>query len=288
MKNITILGLGAMGSRLAANLLRAEYNVTVWNRSPDVAQALANQGAIVAPTPRAAAQGAAVVLAMVTDNEASHAVWLDPENGAAAGLSAQAIAVECSTLTVPWTKKLATTVENHGATFLDAPLVGSRPQAEAGKLTFLVGGPAETLAQVQDVLRAAGGSAIHHVGGVGQGMALKLAVNALFGIQVAALAEVLALLAKLGISDAQALACLSELPILSPAARLAGGLMVGQNHAPLFPIALVEKDFRYVLETAEAVGAATPASAAIHTLFQAAIAQGYGGDNITGIAQLQG
>lgn len=288
MKKVTVLGLGAMGTRLATNLIAAGYPITVWNRSPAPAQAFAAQGARLASSPRAAAQGADIVIAMVTDNNASQAIWLDPNTGALAGLGPQTIAVESSTLTIPWIYELATAMEQGGVAFLDAPVVGSRPQAEAGKLSYLVGGRAETLAQVEDVLLAAGGAAVHHVGPVGQGMALKLAVNALFGIQVAALAEILSLLAKLGLPNDQALDILGEMPVLSPAACLAGNLMVANNHAPLFPIDLVEKDFRYVLETAQAAGAATPAAAAVHALYKVAIAQGYGGDNITGIAQLQG
>ncbi len=288
MKKITVLGLGAMGTRLATNLIAAGYPITVWNRSPAPAQAFAAPGAHVALSPRAAVQGADIVIAMVTDNNASRAIWLDPDTGALAGLGPQTIAVESSTLTIPWIHELAAAMEQAGVAFLDAPVVGSRPQAEAGKLSYLVGGRAETLAQVEDILLAAGGAAVHHVGPVGQGMALKLAVNALFGIQVAALAEMLNLLSKLGLANAPALTLLGETPVLSPATRLAGSLMVAHDHAPLFPIDLVEKDFRYVLETAQAVGATTPATAAVHALYQAAIAQGYGEDNITGIAQLQG
>ncbi|MBE9109901.1 NAD(P)-dependent oxidoreductase [Nodosilinea sp. LEGE 07298] len=288
MQNITVLGLGAMGTRLAINLIKAGYTVTVWNRSPAPAKTLVAQGASVAPSPRAAAQDADVVLAMVTDNDASRAIWLDPETGALGGMGSGAIAVELSTLTVAWIQALATAMENSGIAFLEAPAVGSRPQAEASKLTYLVGGRAETLAQVQHILLGAGGSTVHHVGPVGQGMALKLAVNALFGIQVAALAELLGLLDNLGLPPAQALDLLGELPIISPAARLAGNLMVANNHAPLFPIDLVEKDFRYVLETAQAVGAAAPAATAIHALYQKAVAQGLGGHNITGIAQHRG
>lgn len=288
MKNIAVLGLGAMGTRLATNLVNAGYPITVWNRSPSPTQTLAALGAKVAPSPRAAVQGADLVMAMVTDNEASRAIWLDPETGALGGMAEGAIAIESSTLTIPWIQELATAMENQGVDFLDAPVVGSRPQAEAGKLIYLVGGQAETLAQVEDSLRAAGSAAVHHVGPVGQGMALKLAVNALFGIQVAALAELLGLLEKLGLPNDKALAILGETPVLSPVARMTGNLIATNNHAPLFPIDLVEKDFRYALETAQAAGVTIPASAAVHALYRDAIAQGYGGDNITGIAQRQG
>lgn len=288
MKTIAVLGLGAMGTRLATNLINAGYAVTVWNRSPTPAQSLGAQGAKVAPSPRAAVQGAEIAIAMVTDNDASRAIWLDPDTGALGGMDKGAIAIESSTLTIPWIHELAKAMERSGVAFLDAPVVGSRPQAEAGKLIYLVGGRAETLTQVKDVLQAAGGAAVHHVGAQGQGMALKLAVNALFGIQVAALAELLSLLESLGVANDQALAILAETPVLSPVARMTGNLIATNNHAPLFPIDLVEKDFRYALETAQGAAATIPTVAAVHALYKEAIAQGYGGDNITGIAQRQG
>jgi 3-hydroxyisobutyrate dehydrogenase len=180
--------------------------------------------------------------------------------------------------------ELAIGVERQGAKFLDAPVVGSHPQAEAGKRIYLVGGNAETTKAVAPVLSAAG--SIQAVGAVGQGTAMKLAVNALVGIQVAALAEMVGMLQKQGLEIGAAMQCLNELPVISPAAKLAGNLMLTHNHAPLFPIALVEKDFRNVEQSAQAVNAEVPVASAVRQMYQSAIAQGYGNDNLTGIAQL--
>ncbi|MBE9014636.1 NAD(P)-dependent oxidoreductase [Chroococcidiopsidales cyanobacterium LEGE 13417] len=286
MSRIAVLGIGAMGSRVAQNLLKANHQVIVYNRTAEKAMPLVNQGAVYAATPREAAAQADIVISMVADNEVSRSVWLDSTIGAVLGLRKDAIAIESSTLTVDWTTELAKEIASRGVAFLDAPVVGSRPQADAGKLIYLVGGEAETLAKVQDILLSAGASAVHHVGSNGQGMAMKLAVNALFGIQVAALAEIVGMLTKNGITSAKAIECLGELPVISPAAKVAGNLMLAQNHAPLFPIELVEKDFRYVIQTAQAVEALIPTSAAVRDVYQTAIADGYGSDNITGVAQL--
>ncbi|MEM8639957.1 MAG: NAD(P)-dependent oxidoreductase [Cyanobacteria bacterium P01_G01_bin.54] len=289
MKTIAILGVGAMGQRLAQRLLAAQHPVIVYNRTPEKTQALQAQGAQLAATPRQAAEQADIVISMVTDDAASRQIWLEPETGAIAGLQANlnkgAIAIESSTLTVAWTKELASKLQQQGIPFLDAPVVGSRPQAEAGQLIYLVGGNGAILAQVQDLLLRIGG-AVHHVGANGQGMAMKLAVNALFGIQVAALAEILGLLAQQGLTPADALSCLAELPILSPAAKGAGNLMLAGRHAPLFPIALVAKDFRYALAAGQPMNAAMPTVQAVGEVYQRAIASGYGSDNITGILQL--
>ena len=286
MKRIAVLGAGAMGSRMVQNLLSAGYQVVLYNRTADTLEPLLSQGAVYAATPKEAAEQTDIVISMITNDDASRSVWLDPKTGAALGLGKDAIAIESSTLTVDWTRELAAKIGSRGAAFLDAPVVGSRPQAEAGKLIYLVGGKAEVLAQVQPILLSAGASTIHHIGSVGQGMTMKLAVNALLSIQVAALAEMLGILTQSGVASQKAMECLSELPVMSPAAKGAGNLMVANHHAPLFPIELVEKDLRYVIQAGQASGTLTPVSAAIRDVYQEAIAQGYGNDNISGIAQL--
>jgi len=285
MSRVAILGAGAMGSRMAQNLINAGHSVFVYSRTVDKVTPLVNQGAIYCATPREAAATADVIISMVSDNEASRTIWLTPDTGAIAGLSPDQIAIESSTLTVDWVKELAAKIAGTGAAFLDAPVVGSLPQIEAQKLIYLVGGETETLTKVQEILKSAGGSIINHLGEIGKGMAMKLGVNALLGTQIAALAEIIGFLAKNGITGTQAMECLVELPVMSPVAKLYGNLMLSDNRAVLFPIALMEKDFRYVLETAESVNAVTPVSAAIQYVFQEAIAQGYGEENITSIIQ---
>jgi len=247
-------------------------------------EALVQTGETVADSPQQAAAQATIVIIMVTDDQASKAVWLDPETGAAQGLSPDTIAIESSSLTVAHTQTLATAIERCGAAFLAAPVVGSRPQAEAKQLIYLVGGEAETLTKVQDVLSATS-SAIHHVGKVGQSMTMKLAVNALFGVQVAAVAEILNLLEQQSIPLDQAMATLRELPVTSPAIKGAGNLMITHTHSPIFPIHLVEKAFRYTLQSANSIGT-IPTVSAVHGVYQDAIAQGYGANNITGTIQL--
>lgn len=286
MNTQKITVLGAMGSRIATNLLKAGYTVTVWNRSHKAVEALAATGAIVAPTPKIAVRDAKIVISMVTDSEASRSIWLDTETGALWGLHQDAIAIESSTLTVSYIRELAAKISSRGVAFLDAPVVGSRPQADSGNLIYLVGGKAETLKQAENILLSAGGGKIHHAGDIGQGMVMKLAVNALFGIQVVALAEIMGMLTKSGLELEKVIQCLGELPVISPAAKNAVNLMLMDNHTPMFPINLVEKDFRYVLETAENLDAQTPVSKVIRDIYASAIGLGYGGDNITGVARI--
>ena len=285
--NIAILGLGAMGSRMAHNLLKAGHELIVYNRTPARAEALVQAGAKLATTPKEAAIHAEIVISMVRDDDASRQVWLEQDTGAIHGLREGSLAIESSTLMLGWTQALATQTSGVGANFLDAPVVGSRPQAEAGQLIYLVGGESNSFERVKPVLEVMGGR-VEHIGPSGHGMALKLIVNALFGIQVAAMGELLGLIRKAGVNEARAVEVLSEMPVTSPAAKIAAGQMLAQNFSPMFPIDLVEKDFGYVLETAREVNAGMPTTQAVQAVFARAQAEGYGADHIAGVAKLFG
>lgn len=285
MQKVAFLGLGAMGSRIAHNLLQAGHHLSVYNRSPERAASLVAAGATLAPTPRRAAEAADIVLSMVRDDAASREVWLAPDTGALHGLRPGAIAVELSTLTPEWVEVLAGAVTSAGADFVDAPVVGTRPQAEIRQLIVLAGGEAATLERTRPVL-AATASSIHHVGPIGSGSAMKLAVNTLYGVQVAVWAEMLALLERRGIAPAHAVELLNSLPTTSPALQMAGRLMAAASYAPLFPIDLVTKDFGYALALAEELGAKSPLLATAYGVYAEARERGYGNDNIVGVRQL--
>ena len=195
MAKLAFLGLGAMGSRMAANLAAAGHDLAVWNRTADRASSLASSGARVAATPREAARDAEFVVAMLRYDEASRAVWTAPETGALSGMPAAAVAIECSTLSLAWTQELAAACSARGQAFVDAPLAGSRPQAEAKSLIFLAGGEPGPVERVRPILLQTGAT-LHHVGPAGTGMAVKLAVNTLFATQVAAMAELLEIMRK--------------------------------------------------------------------------------------------
>jgi 3-hydroxyisobutyrate dehydrogenase len=283
--NIAFLGLGAMGSRMAVNLIKAGHTLTVWNRDATKADLLLTLGAKLGSTPKAAAQSADIVMSMIRDNDASQTIWTDPETGAFAGMRKGALGIECSTLTMAHVLALGASAEGKGLRFIDAPLAGSRPQAEAAQLIFFAGGKAADVAEAEPVLKAMG-AAVHHAGDAGSGATVKLMVNALFGIQLAAMAELIGLAKKSGIDAAKAVEIIGATPIVSPAAKLAAGAMLAGNFAPMFTIELVAKDFGYVVSAAKAVDSSTPISAATLAAFEAAIAQGHGGKNITGIAAI--
>lgn len=276
-----------MGSRMAHRLLDAGHRVRVTTRSRARARALEDAGATFVESPREAARDSAVVISMVTDDEASRAVWLDETRGALGGLSSGAVAIESSTLTPAWATTLATSMEAHGATLVAAPVIGSRPQAEAGALIHLTGGPLPQVQRVRPVLQAMGSTA-HHVGDVGQAMALKLAVNTLFATQVAVWAEVIGVLRRAGVEPSTAVELLGATPVASPALRGAAAAIVAQRFEPQFPIALVHKDLDYFVGHATAAGAVVPTAAAVADLYGRACTAGHGGDNVVGVARVVG
>lgn len=282
MTRIAFLGLGAMGARMAARLIGAGHGVTVWNRTPERAAPLVAMGAALAASPRAAASGAEVVIAMLRDDAASAAVWLDPETGAFAGMGAGSLGIEASTLTPAHVRALHQAAG--GAGFIDAPLAGSRPQAEAGQLIFMAGGAADLVARAEPVLLAMGG-AVHHAGAAGAGAGAKLMVNALFAAQVAVMAELIGLARRLGLDPARAMEIIGATPVASPALKGAAAAMLARSFAPAFPISLVAKDMAMTMTTARAVSADLPLTAATLGAYEGAVASGFGESNITGILQ---
>lgn len=276
IKRIAWLGLGAMGSRMANRLL-PHYDVTVYNRSPQRASALVHAGATRAPTPRAAVEGAELVVSIVTDDEAARELWLHPETGAVHGLRRNAIAMESSTVTPAFVEVLDAAVSQRGATLLDAPVAGSTPQAEAGALAFLVGGPEGEVDRAREVMEKVG-RAVIHTGPTGRGATLKLIVNALFAGQVALMAELLHAGAKAGFDMAGLVDLLSKMPVTSPAAAGAGKLIAAADHASRFPVRLVAKDLRY----AQTLGS-LPLTQAVRERYEDAIERGLQDQNLTAV-----
>jgi 3-hydroxyisobutyrate dehydrogenase len=279
LESVALLGTGTMGAGMGNRLLAAGYPLAVWNRSPDRAAPLVDGGATLASTPRDAAANADVVIAMVADDEASRTVWLG-EAGALASVKPGMVAIDSSTLSPAWVAELATIVREHGCEFLDAPVTGSRPQAAAGELTFLVGGDVATLERVRDVLRAMS-RAIVHVGPVGSGALLKLINNFVCGVQVAAIAEAVALMEKSGLVIDRALPVLQNGAPGSPLVKGVSQRMVDHDATFNFSLALMRKDLGYAMAVGDRFGVPLETAATAHRAFQRAIDQGLGGHDLS-------
>jgi 3-hydroxyisobutyrate dehydrogenase len=281
---VSVLGLGIMGAGMAGQLAAKGFGVTVWNRDTAKAATLATAGACVATSPADAARGADVVLAMLSNDEASRAVWLGP-NGALAALSPSAIAIESSTLTVDWVRELAAAAAARGVGFLDAPVTGSKAQAESGALSFLVGGPADLLELARPALAAMGGN-IAHLGPCGSGALMKLINNFLCGVQVASIAEAIAMAERSGLDARQAAAVLSAGSPGSPLIKIVAQRMLDRAYTPNFFVPLMAKDLAYARDAFARAGIELKSAEVARERFVAAANAGWNDKDIAAIVEL--
>jgi 3-hydroxyisobutyrate dehydrogenase len=277
---IAFLGLGIMGSGMARSLLAAGFPLTVHNRNPEKSTPFAAAGAIVAATPRMAAHEADVILSMVADDSAARAVWLG-ETGALAGARPGAICIESSTVTPGWVRELAVAATEHGCEFLDAPVTGSRAQATAGELNFLVGGDATTLERARPVLAAMGKTATL-LGPTGSGALVKLINNFVCGVQVASLAEALAMIERSGLDRDAALSILANGAPGSPLFKAVSARMTALDYTPNFLLHLMAKDLAYAIQ--EAPFDLLTATAALEA-FRRGIDTGHGEKDIAAVIE---
>ena len=280
---IAFLGLGIMGGGMTRRLLGAGFAVTVYNRSRARAEPLATAGARVAGSPREAAIGADIMFSMVADDAASRAMWLGPD-GAVAGAARGAVLVECSTLTVAWVRELAQAAAARGAEFVDAPVTGSKNQAAAGELNFLVGGSAAALEKIRPALAPMSRS-ITHLGPTGSGALVKLINNFMCGVQLASAAEALAWIEQSGLDRAKALGVLLDGAPASPLVKTVTARMVANDFAPNFLLKLMTKDLGYAVQESAARGQPLATAAAALEVFHRAIAAGHGDKDMSAVVE---
>lgn len=283
-QHIAFLGLGAMGSRMAINLIKAGYPLTVWNRSDEACLPLVEVGATIANSPKEAVKEADIVISMVKDDKASEDVWLAQDHGAILGIKSEAIAIESSTLTPKWVLQLGKHFSDKHIAFLEAPVSGSRPQAEAGNLVYFVGGDKNLMSTINPILDVLG-SNTQYVGDLGSAALVKLSTNALLGIQVAAYAEIIGILQTQNIDPQVALNAIKNTSVWSPVAQYLSTSMIDKNFMPQFPVALLKKDFDYMVKTAEE-HTATPLISLVKSVLETGIEKGYDQENMTVISKL--
>src|SRR5215472_8073469 len=249
MTAVAVVGLGAMGSRLAARLLAAGHEVIVWNRSAAKTEPLAESGAIPAATPAEAAGRAEVLITMVADPAALWAVTEGP-GGVVAGASASLTVVEMSTVGPTAVARLATALPP-ATRLLDAPVLGSLAEAESGSLVILAGGPGSLVRRVSPLLSVLG--SVLHVGDLGAGAAAKLVANASLFAVLGALGEAIALARGLGLPAEAAYRVLAATPLAAQATRRRAAIEAGE-YLPRFRLTLAGKDARLIADAAAAAG----------------------------------
>jgi 3-hydroxyisobutyrate dehydrogenase-like beta-hydroxyacid dehydrogenase len=264
---VGLIGLGLMGRPMGANLLKAGFPLVVWNRTRGRAEALAQQGARVAASPREAAAACDVLLTMVSDPPALESV-LWGADGALAGLRRGSAYVDSSTVSPALARRIAVACAERGAEFLDAPVTGGTWGAEKGELVFMAGGAAETLKRVEPVLGAMG-KKWFHLGAYGAGQTVKLAMNMILALQVDALAEALALVTSSGVTGERLIEVLQSSMARAQVLDVKAPMMLAGKYAPSFPLRLMHKDLGLALELANQTGVPLPATAAAREIYNA-------------------
>ena len=283
MNRIGFVGLGSMGAPLAGRLLGGNQ-VYGTNRTRAKASALTEQGLIWRDTPREVAAGAQVVFSMVTDDAALAAVTSGPD-GILAGLWPGNVYVDMSTVSPQASRELARRVHWAGATMIDAPVSGSVPAAENGTLSIMAGGPEAAFQAVAPLLRRLG-SSITHVGGNGQGLLLKLAINISLATQMLAFSEGLLLAARGGIDPGLAARAMTGSAIGSPMLQARAPLVLDLPEQAWFDVQLMHKDIRLALEAAREARVPLPAASAADSVLSRAEEMGYGHRDIAGLFQV--
>jgi 3-hydroxyisobutyrate dehydrogenase-like beta-hydroxyacid dehydrogenase len=269
---IAYLGLGIMGRPMAVNLVKAGHEVTVWNRTTKLVE-----GARMAATPAEAAKGADVVWMCVADTKAVEGV-LFGANGVESVLRPGVIVVDSSTIAPKSTREFAARVRAKGAEFVDAPVTGSKIGAENAQLLFIVGGPEKTVAALNPLFSALGKKVIR-VGETGAGESAKIGMNLMIASIFEGFAEALALTGKLGVPPEILVELIQNSMIRSGVTDYKASFVLKNDWSPNFPLRLMLKDIRLMLDAAKQEGVELPATKEIEKVYQKAVEAGHADDD---------
>ncbi len=284
---IGFVGLGIMGSAMAANLQKAGYQLAIWNRAPEKCAPLVAGGATQVSSPRAVAESSEVVISMMS-NPAAVAAVRDGDNGIIAGLATGAGYIDMSTVDVQTTQLSARLAKTRGALFLEAPVAGSRKPAEDGTLTIMAAGDRLLYDTVLPLFNRMGKKVLF-AGEAGSAARMKLANNLVMGGMLVAFCEGMALAAKVGLDLAQFQEVLDAGAMSNPMFRTKGSMIAQQGDFPVaFPLKHMQKDLRLALQLAEDAGLPLFTTATVNELFKKALAAGLGDSDFAAISRVIG
>jgi 3-hydroxyisobutyrate dehydrogenase-like beta-hydroxyacid dehydrogenase len=283
--NVAFLGLGIMGSRMAANLRRAGFELTVWNRTRTKAEAFADEHrATVADTPARAAAAADIVVTMVVDGDQVEELLLGPA-GVVEAARPGLLCIDCSTIGPTATRAIAHALGGHGVHLLDAPVTGSSPRAQDGTLTIMAGGEAADYDRARPVLEAMG-SLVVHAGPLGHGQMVKLINNAVAAINAAVVGEALLVGKRAGVNLDALTQVMAAGSGSSTMLELKAGPMRNHDYSTLFKLDHMLKDVRLCLEEGQALGAPFPSAAYAREILTAASGRGHGEDDFAALIEV--
>lgn len=281
MTTIGFIGLGIMGSRMAANLQAAGHNLIVWNRTPDKADALVEKGATLAQSPAQVAAEVETLITMLAHPQAVEETALG-ENGFLDALSANALWIDCSTVNPSFSRHMAQEAQQRNVRFVDAPVAGTKQPAADGTLTFFAGGDADDIAACQPLFDIMGSKTVH-VGAAGSGTALKMVVNGLLANAMTAFSEAMALGQTLGIKQDKLLDALIGGPVVAPFVAYKRGNIEADDYSADFPLRWMHKDLHLAALSGYENGAALPLTNANKEIYQLAMQAGLGDDDFAAI-----
>jgi 3-hydroxyisobutyrate dehydrogenase len=281
--SVGFLGLGTMGAAMAANLARAGFRVTAWNRTPGRAPELDGLGVARADTPAAVARASDVVVVCVSDTPDVEAVLFGPE-GLADGAETGLLVVDCSTISPSATRDFGARLAERGVALVDAPVSGGSEGARNATLTIFVGGEPPDVERAQPVLEALG-KTITHVGPLGAGQAVKAVNQVIIAGAYLGVAEGIVLALKAGLDVDQVVGALGGGAAQSWVLANRSGRMIANDYPLGFRVALHRKDLRIALDLARELGAALPVSALAADIEDQLIAAGHADDDMSALAR---
>ena len=271
-KRIGFIGLGIMGRGMAANLVKAGYDVTVYNRTRSRTEDLAKMGAKVVDTPAEAARGNEVVITMLSDPPAIEEAVLG-KDGVIEGLANGSILIDCSTVDPVTTTKTREAADAKGARFLDCPVAGSKDAAANGELILMIGGDEDTLGEVRDILEVVSKTIIH-AGPSGSGTSVKLCFNLAVSHMAAALSEALVLGVKSGLKPEVIVETFMAGTVGAPFYTWKGGCIMDRDFTTNFSTKLMHKDLNLMMSAGYSLDVPLPVTAAVKELYE--MAKGHG------------
>ncbi len=283
MERIGFVGLGTMGAAMAANLRRAGFEVTAWNRSPGRAAALVELGGTEAGSPADVARASDIVVVCVSDTPDVEAVILG-HDGVGEGLAAGGLVIDCSTISPAATARIAATLRQRGIGFVDAPVSGGSEGAKQATLTIFVGGEPADAERARPILEAMG-KTITHFGPAGSGQAVKAVNQVVIAGAYLGVAEGIVLALKAGLDAEAVAAALGGGAARSWVLENRSGRMIDNEYPLGFRIALHLKDVLIALSLAREVGAALPVTALAQQIEAGLVAQGHGDDDNSALAR---
>jgi 2-hydroxy-3-oxopropionate reductase len=283
-ETIGFIGLGVMGDPMARNLLEAEHQLVVHNRSPAPVEALAKAGAETASSPREVAERADVVITMLPDSPAVEAVVLG-EDGVLAGASEGALLIDMSTIHPTVSVAVAQAAAERGVAALDAPVSGGDVGAQQGALSIMVGGEADAFERARPLFEVLG-KTIVHVGDAGAGQVVKACNQVVVAVTIAAVSEALVLGSKAGVDPELILDVLGGGLAANKVMEMRRSNFLEHDFTPGFRIDLHHKDLGIALESGNEYGVPLPVTGLVQQYMRALRANGHGGDDHSGLIQL--